>query len=152
MHLPHFKPFSKQPLLFLTTCVAGRRPLLANDVAQKIMSTIWAQSAAMDGWNVGRYVLMPDHVHFFAVPTLQGKPLAEWMKLWKSVSARRLVAVGVASGPVWQASYFDHFVRSADAYVEKWEYVRRNPARQGLCLNPDDWPYQGIIHHLEFRI
>jgi len=86
MRLPHLASFSKQPLLFITTCTAGRRHLLATNTAQEILQTVWTKSATVDGWFVGRYVLMPDHLHLFAMRSLEARPLADWMKTWKSLS------------------------------------------------------------------
>jgi putative transposase len=117
----------------------------------ELLLGIWTRSAEIDGWFVGRYVLMPDHVHLFARSSPTAKPLPTWIKTWKSISARRLMAEGKAKSPVWQADYFDHFVRSTEAYESKWEYVRQNPVRKGLCLAPDEWPYRGILHNLRFR-
>jgi hypothetical protein len=47
--------------------------------------------------------------------------------------------------PVWQQGFFDHVVRNSESYSEKWEYVRQNPVRAGLCLRPEDWPWQGEV-------
>lgn len=151
MHLPHLQSFSKQPLLFITACTVGRRPLLAGNAAKEILESVWIKAASIDGWYVGHYLLMPDHVHFFAQPTIEAKPLAAWVKSWKSISSRRIVTACDATAPIWQADYFDHFVRSADSYRQKWDYVQNNPVRQGLCQRNADWPYQGTIHELRFR-
>ena len=150
MRLPHLAPFNKQPLLFITTCTTGRRPLLATSTIHEVLKSIWAKSAAADGWYVGHYVLMPDHVHLFAMPTLEAKSLAAWMKTWKSVSARQIAAASRVVPPVWQGDYFDHFVRSASAYAQKWDYVQQNPVRKGYCHRPEDWPYCGTLHDLQF--
>ena len=150
MHLPHLQSFSKQPLLFITTCTANRRPLLAGSTAKEILEAVWAKAATVDGWFVGHYLLMPDHVHFFTQPVIEAKPLAAWMKSWKSISSRRISAGCQAVTPVWQGDYFDHFMRSAVSYRHKWDYVQNNPVRQGLCLRSADWPYQGTLHDLQF--
>ena len=150
MRLPHLLPFAAQPLLFLTTCTHDRRPLLAHPIALSVLTEIWTRSLALDGWSVGRFVIMPDHVHFFARAAPDAKPLAAWMRTWKSLSARQLTASLTIEPPIWQRDYFDHFLRSADSYSEKWEYVRNNPVRQGLAAAPDAWPYQGELHALQF--
>jgi REP element-mobilizing transposase RayT len=113
-----------------------------------ILENIWLKSAALDGWFVGHYLLMPDHVHFFAIPTREAKPLATWMKSWKSISSRRIVTGCAVVAPIWQADYFDHFVRSPAAYGQKWEYVQNNPVRQALCRQSADWPFQSTLHDL----
>jgi hypothetical protein len=28
--------------------------------------------------------------------------------------------------------------------------VRENPLRKGLVLNPDDWPFQGRVHDIQW--
>jgi putative transposase len=52
--------------------------------------------------------------------------------------------------PHWQKGFFDHIMRSADSYSEKWDYVSANPVRAGLVHHADAWPYQGVIHDLHF--
>ncbi|HWA86961.1 MAG TPA: transposase [Opitutus sp.] len=150
MRLPHLRPFAHDPLYFLTACTDNRRPVLSAARACAILRDVWTRSAEIDGWFVGRFVLMPDHVHFFARPARDAKSCAQWMKTWKSVSARRITAALGLSPPIWQPDYFDHFVRSAEAYSEKWDYVWHNPVRQGFVSRPEDWPWQGVIHDLQF--
>ncbi|AOS43023.1 Transposase IS200 like protein [Lacunisphaera limnophila] len=151
MHLPHLTPFSRHPLLFITCCTAGRKPLLASANAHALLESIWRKSAAIDGWYVGYYLLMPDHVHFFARPAHTAKLLSAWIKSWKSISSRRLMADGLTIAPVWQADYFDHFIRTSSSYREKCEYVKNNPVRKNLSLDSAGWPYQGTLHELKFE-
>ncbi len=150
VHLPHLTPFRRRPLVFFTACTAGRRPLLAFPGCHEILKTVWLRSAAANGWYVGRYVIMPDHVHFFAKAGLGATTMALWMKAWKSVSSRQIAKQLGINPPVWQAEYFDHFVRSVGSYEEKWNYVRMNPVRKGLSSRTEDWPHQGVLHDLKF--
>jgi len=39
-------------------------------------------------------------------------------------------------------------MRDRIEYEEKLTYVRENPLRKKLAVNPDDWTYQGRIHDL----
>ena len=150
MRLPHIVSFFQSPLYFFTACTCQRQPLLANQQAWEILSEIWRKSAALDGWCVGRFVLMPDHVHFFAMPTLGAKRRAVWHKMWKSVTARRLAEARKLRAPIWQPDTFEHLLRSTESYSQKWEYVRNNPVRAGLSRTPDEWPWQGEIGPLQF--
>jgi len=47
--------------------------------------------------------------------------------------------------PHWQKGFFDHLLRSEESHAEKWQYVRENPVRAGLCLTAEEWPYAGQI-------
>src|SRR5258707_1238800 len=138
MRLPHLQPFDREPLYFFTTCVAQRREILPNSTANEILRKVWSNSAEHDGWFVGRYVVMPDHVHLFARATSEAKPRAAWVKTWKSVSSRRLATALKISQPLWQADYIDHFIRSAESYGEKWSCVMNNPVRKGLVARAED--------------
>jgi putative transposase len=151
MHLPHVVPFIHAPLYFFTACTAGRRALLGNTQAYDCLRDIWQRSAALDGWCVGRFVLMPDHVHFFALPSSEAKTRADWHKTWKSISSRRIANEQGVTPPVWQSDVFDHLLRRAESYREKWDYVRHNPVRAGLVAQVDEWPWQGEIYALDFR-
>ena len=151
MHLPHLAPFNTQPLLFITCCTADRKPLLVSSIVSDILKSVWSGSVTHDDWYVGQYLLMPDHVHFFAQPGPSAKSLPDWMKSWKSISSRKIAAVSKVTPPVWQADYFDHFVRSLGAYREKWDYVQHNPVRKGLCTQPGEWAHQGIINDLHYK-
>ena len=67
------------PIYFITICVAKRRPLLNNDAAFAVLRSEWEGAPSRYGWSVGRFVVMPDHVHFFCVcdETQGGKSLSD---------------------------------------------------------------------------
>ena len=50
---------------------------------------------------------------------------------------------------IWQRGFFDHLLRSAESYGQKWNYVRENPVRAGLVAQPEDWPYAGEIVRID---
>jgi len=149
-HLAHVPSFRDNPIVFFTACTDRRRNLLANSDCHEILRGIWKRSAEHDGWWVGHYILMPDHVHFFARPEVDAKPMAKWLEMWKSVSARQISVALRAEPPIWQAEYFDRYLRSGESYSEKWDYVEQNAVRAGLVERVDDWPYRGVIHDLRF--
>lgn len=118
--------------------------------ARTFCAKFWQRSAEHDGWWVGRHVLMPDHVHFFARPASDARPKAEWVGMWKSVSSRRIAAALAIESPIWQPDYFDRYLRSSESYSDKWQYVEQNPVRVDLVGRMEDWPYHGIINDLMF--
>jgi len=102
------------------------------------------------GWLVGRYVIMPDHVHFFCMPQRDNCGLSIFVGRWKEWTAkyaRRRLAVEM---PLWQPEFFDHVLRSSESYEEKWDYVRQNPVRADLVLARDEWPYQGELNEIRY--
>jgi putative transposase len=149
-HLPHLNSFARYPIVFLTVVTLRRRTLLACRESHDALVDTWNLSASVDGWFVGRFVLMPDHVHLFTRAAVNAKSLAGWVQTWKSLSSRRIAGALNARPPVWQKDYFDRFLRSADNYQAKWNYVEMNPVRKGLCSRPTEWPWRGALFDLRF--
>jgi REP element-mobilizing transposase RayT len=56
--------FDQTPLYFVTCNTWKRRPLLANDAMHEALRG-YAEKNRERGFAVGRYVIMPDHVHLF---------------------------------------------------------------------------------------
>jgi len=149
-HLAHLRPVAKQPIVFLTVCTKDRQRVLACPEAHVALTQTWLKARDLHGWAVGRYVVMPDHVHLFARAAAESVSLAAWMKSWKSFTARRAKKSGVAAGPLWQADYFDRYLRSGESYSEKWSYVVNNPVRAGLVRRSEEWAFQGEMETFTF--
>jgi putative transposase len=148
-HLAHVPLFRDNPIVF-TTCTYQRRKILASPHCQKILHDIWQRSADHDGWRVGNYTIMPDHVHLFARPETGAQRMTDWVEMWKSVSSRRIAAVLSIMPPIWQPEYFDRYLRSSENYAEKWHYVEQNAVRAELVEAAESWPYRGTINDLMF--
>ena len=169
-HHPAVESGFQSVLVFVTVCTKDRCAVLANPHAHEALLAAWANSR---DWLVGRYVIMPDHLHFFCAPGRHDYPaLSKWMAYWKSLVIRKEKGFGPLAGPngpgetrpstdavvggtaftpsepsasalVWQRDYWDRQLRRGESYSEKWAYVRTNPVRAGLVVRPEDWPYQG---------
>ena len=76
-HLPHLPPreFPNQSvIIYVTQVVVGRRGLLARSEAVETILNAWRRA---DHWLVGRYVIMPDHLHVF-VSAEGSRSLSKW--------------------------------------------------------------------------
>lgn len=141
--------FSDRPLYFVTACVEKRRAILANQPVFDAFQEFCVVGLER-GYFVGRFVLMPDHLHLFiVVPREVPRALSDWTKALKRSLTKVLDEANVPS-PHWQKGFFDHVMRSGESYSEKWEYVRNNPVRAGLVAEADAWPFQGEICELRF--
>jgi REP-associated tyrosine transposase len=142
--------YLNQPLYFVTFATRDRKTIPSLYCAQLALEQYGR--CAIEKFNValGRYVMMPDHVHLF----VRGGPdftLSSWIAglkramsvaLLKETQATRLP---LQCGSLWQPGFFDHILRSDESYAEKWNYVRDNPVRAGIVESTHDWPYQGEI-------
>ncbi len=141
--------FTGCPVYYLTVCTDERRAILSNhDIHESFVR--FARNAKDRQVFVGRYVIMPDHVHLFAAFTAQSPSLSMWIKSWKNALSKGLSQMNIPP-PHWEKGFFDHVLRSADSYEQKWLYVCENPVRAGLVNRWEDWPYQGEIHPLSVK-
>ena len=138
------------PIFYVTFVARGRAPILANHPIHNAFLA-YAERGLDLGFTVGRYVIMPDHVHLFVA-------LGAELTLGRSIGGLKRILGGAlpeqsrrasASTSPWQPGFFDHVLRSAESYAAKWKYVRHNPVRAGLVERPADWPFAGEVAVLE---
>jgi putative transposase len=128
------------PLYFVTICTIHRQKIGDLEAAHHAFEAYVRRARDEFGVGVGRYLIMPDHMHLFVRGGDDFK-LAQWVNgLKRAIS----VALGATKKrPLWQPGFFDHVLRNDEKYSQKWEYVRENPVRASLVPRADDWQYQG---------
>jgi len=130
-------------LYFVTFNTHRRKQWLANErVHQQLIA--FGKAGFARGVAIGRYVIMPDHIHLF-VRGSSDFVLAQWVRVLKRSLSRAIPG----AAPHWQPGFFDHLIRHSESYAQKWEYVCQNPARAGFVKNYQHWPWHGEIERLE---
>lgn len=146
-HFPTVESGFRSIIIFLTICTKRRCPLLANDRAASLLVEAWSTANI---WRVGRYVILPDHIHLFCAPnTFPPEPLKSWISFWKNHVTRAWPNRNQI--PIWQPEYWDRQLRRGESYGEKWTYVENNPVRHGYAARADEWPYRGELNVLEWH-
>ena len=151
VHQPIVERFNEPAIIFLTVCAKDRKRIFAVPDVVVLLQDSWGNATS---WLVGRFVVMPDHLHLFCAPAayhgtdgaVPSRPLTQWVRYWKTLVSRRWPRP--EEQPVWQLDFWDTQLRDVAHYDEKWEYVRENPVRAGLVTDPDAWPYQGELNEL----
>jgi putative transposase len=133
--IPVLLPDEQRVVYFLTFCVAGRLPVLANDATFRALQTAVAE--IISKWSVLAGILMPDHVHLLAAPSER-----ELSPGLLSAALKRRIRRATAAQWHWQPGCFDRLLRRDESLEEKWSYVRENPVRAGLVESWQDWPYR----------
>lgn len=94
--------------------------LLVEDAIRYLM-------AENKGWNIDRYVIMPNHVHLLIRTEDSGgrggPPLQDIIHRIKSYTTHQY------GGKLWQRSFHDHVVRNEQDYLEILKYIEHNPAK-----------------------
>lgn len=109
----------KKPVYFLTLCAAGRKPTFSQPVSAGILTQALHEAPGVHGWLVGRFVIGPDHIHFFCTAASDAKTLSASIRDWKRWTARPMEQATHIGPPIWQTEFFDHVLRSATSYTEK---------------------------------
>ena len=102
------------------------------------------------------WVVMPNHVHVLIHP-LAGRTISEIMQAEKSFTAKAIAAGSAGLRPadkrnagetpalperhVWQADYYDRFIRNERHYAATVDYIHQNPVKAGLVARAEDWPW-----------
>jgi len=146
VHFPLVERFAQPGIVFLTVCTKGRKPILARDDVMTLLCESWHSA---ESWMVGRYIMLPDHLHLFCGPGHNVvRPLGQWVRYWKTLASRQWPRP--EEQPIWQLVFWDTQLRRGQHYDEKWEYVRLNPVRAGLVMSPEAWPFQGELNELRW--
>jgi putative transposase len=128
-------PDDKEIVYFVTLCVEGRRPVLANSYTLEAIKNTIAQ---LRRWEVMAAVIMPDHAHMIVSPVEDRElSIGDFAAAFK-----RLLRKSLGSQDwEWQRGCFDRLLRSDEDLGNKWIYVQENPVRAGLVHRSEDWPY-----------
>jgi len=101
------------PLYFVTFNTHKRQKLLANAHVHVALIR-FAHEGEGRGIGLGRYVIMPDHVHLFVRGNLDFA-LRQWVRMLKRALSSTIPVVP----PHWQHGFFDHLIRHGESYAGK---------------------------------
>lgn len=86
-------------------------------------------------YELGCYVVMPNHVHVLVRPLLPERyPLEELLGSWKKFSARQINAALGEHGELWQEESYDRIVRDEGHLWRVIQYIGSNPRRAGIAI------------------
>jgi hypothetical protein len=92
-----------QPFYFVTFNTHKRLSLLARPEIHQVFRS-FCVAAEERNVAVGRYVLMPDHIHLFVALPNEGMTLGRWIQSLKSLIGKTLLGLGVCK-PHWQEGF-----------------------------------------------
>jgi REP element-mobilizing transposase RayT len=115
VHQPVYERFNTPVIVFLTACTKRHKSILATERVHEILCAAWRGA---DSWLVGRYVIMPTHLHLFCAPTLAVPcSLEQWVAYWKSLASRTWPEPGHTA--IWQRHFWDTQLRRGENYDAK---------------------------------
>jgi REP element-mobilizing transposase RayT len=85
------------------------------------------------------WVIMPNHVHVLV--EIWTRPMSQLVKAWKRVATSFVNRHFQREGELWQADYFDRYIRDEAHFHKAVHYIERNPVMAGLVKEPKDWQW-----------
>ncbi|MGO8793898.1 MAG: REP-associated tyrosine transposase [Candidatus Sulfotelmatobacter sp.] len=139
---------------FITTGCYQCRPLLGTPRSRDLFLEVMEQVRQRHQFIVVGYVVMPEHVRLLFTEPGRGNPSLVLAAL-KQNFARRLLrelraetstctmlwSTPLAVGHVWQRCFYDFVVFTEQKRVEKLRYMHRNPVKEGLVQEPEQWAW-----------
>ena len=140
-----------QRAYFVTICCAQRRPIFANIATGQWTLAKLIDVAAQRGFSLHAYCCMPDHLHVLALGLHEHSDAVKFIDGFKQRTGyeyRRR-----EERQLWQARFYEHILRSADAIGEVACYIWMNPVRKGLCAEASVYPLSGsqTMEWMNFR-
>lgn len=84
---------------------------------------------------------MPDHFHVLVTGL---EPASDVLAFVKNFKLTTSLGYRARFGKeLWQKKFYDHILRRKDNVMRVASYIWMNPVRQGLCTDPEDYPYSG---------
>ena len=128
-------------IYFVTVCCQRRIPLFSTGKLGRWLIGHLRDTAAEHAFAVHAYCVMPDHLHLL----VEGlKDVCDLRRFVNSFKQRTAYDFRRRDGTqLWQAKYYDHILRKAEAMDAVAWYIWLNPVRKGLCSEPRQYPLSG---------
>jgi REP-associated tyrosine transposase len=151
-------------LHFLTCSCYHRQPWLSEPRYRDLFLEILEQVRQRYCFVVVGYVVMPDHIHLLISEPEQGTP-STVMQVVKQRFAHRVLRtkrwnaaqseLRPEQAHVWQRRFYDFNVWSERKRGEKLRYMHRNPVKEGMVAEPENWEwssYRSYAYQEEGRV
>jgi putative transposase len=123
-------------IFFITTNLSrGTAELIESEF--EMLLQVFSESRTRLGFVLLGYVFMPDHLHALIWPR-PPLTISRVLQDMKYCSSRNLNRVRGTAGTVWQHQFSDRFVRAAQEFQQRLEYMHYNPVRKGLVFHPEE--------------
>jgi putative transposase len=142
-NLPHLQlPGST----YFTTSATDNRQVLSEEERDVVMISILFHNEVR--YELSALVVMPDHFHLLIEPLQSDQGdfnLSSIFHSIKSFSAREILRLRKSPpgsrhrSQIWQEETYEYIIRNEQDYLEKFEYILRNPVKAGLVERVDDY-------------
>jgi putative transposase len=127
-------------IFFITSVCHDRRPIFRSArVCELFLQTTFSYRA-QGKFLLHEFVLMPDHCHFLLTPA-RSLSLERVLQLIKGGFSHEVYRQLLRKVEIWQRSFTNQHVRTAEEYTEFRRYIHFNPVKERFCSTPAQYPY-----------
>jgi putative DNA methylase len=106
-------------------------------IAEMIVAAMQHNANILRHYLLHAFVIMPNHVHMLATPSVA---LPKLTKSLKGITAKRANAMlTLTRTPFWQEESYDHLVRHAGEFERIRHCIEENPVRAGLVKEASEY-------------
>lgn len=149
-------------LHFITSSCYQRRHWLGSASRLELFVSMLEQARQQYRFVVAGYVVMPEHFHILISEPQQGNP-SVIVQVLKQRFARTVLGElrrqqrdqkslcetkEEQNIRIWQRRFYDFNVWTERKRIEKLRYMRRNPVKRGLVLQPEQWLWSSFRYYL----
>jgi putative transposase len=138
--------------IFFVTCNLARHVSPLSPRERDLFLEVLAEVRDRLRFRLFAYVVMPTHWHALILPA----PEQSISCILHSIKRRSALCINGErrqAGPLWQARFFDRFLRRVADFHEAASYIHTNPGRDGFVSDDSEWPWSsyeqflGRSHH-----
>ena len=155
----------------LTFSCYRRKPLLTNDIWQKMLANQLVKSCQSEGFALVAFVFMPEHIHLLTLPLKSTSKVSRLLARTKQPTSKAvkkmlldnnsplLDSLTVRERPgkycfrFWQeGAGYDRNIFSARVVEASIDYIHANPVKRGLCQKNTNWKWSSARFHMDKRL
>ncbi len=129
---------------FVTSSIAGKRNMLQSDRSAGLFLRVLYGYRDQGKFRLHEFVVMPDHFHLLLTVDcdLTIERAVQFIKGGFAFRAGRELGF---RAPVWQRGFSDLRIRDWEAFQKVSEYIRNNPVKRRLAMDPSEFPYSSAF-------
>ncbi|HKV28791.1 MAG TPA: transposase [Candidatus Acidoferrales bacterium] len=133
--------YTDQQWYFLTLCCAQRRSVFSAPQQADWLVESLRQEAALAGFSVYAYCVMPDHAHVLTFGLDTTSDLLRFVKRLKQRTGYEFRKR--FHRELWQKKFHDHILRQNELVPSIAAYIWMNPVRKKLCRDASEYLHSG---------
>ena len=121
--------------------------MLKDAQAARIIEENWLHFDG-DRYRLLAWVVMPNHVHLLV--EIWQVPQSDLVRDWKGYTAHRINRLLGTNGTLWQADYWDRYIRDEEHFRKAIRYIEANPVKAALVHAPAEWEWSSARFRDEY--